>query len=100
MTEKGALKKFFRMPRADWKGKIIRKIMSNHSGRELSDVCSVKGNNYIIIVVKRHCEWYSYVNVLIKEVLQNWKVCGHIKDQSLKDMYCMEFNNVRKFQNA
>ena len=29
------------------------------------------------IVVKRHYEWYSDV-VLIKEVLQNWRVCGHI----------------------
>ena len=45
MTEKGILKKFFRIPRADGKGrKIIPKITSNNSGRELSDVCSVKGN--------------------------------------------------------
>ena len=44
MTEKGILKKFFRMPRADGKGKIIPKITSNNSGRELSDACSVKGN--------------------------------------------------------
>ena len=43
-TEKGILKKFVRMPRGDGKGKIIPKIMSNNSGRELSDVCSVKGN--------------------------------------------------------
>lgn len=44
MTEKGIIKKCFRMPRADGEGKIIPKIMSNNSGRELSDVCSVKGN--------------------------------------------------------
>ena len=44
MTEKGTLEKFFRMPRADWKGKIIQKITSNNNGRELSDVCAVKGN--------------------------------------------------------
>ena len=44
MTEKGILKIFFRMPRADGKGEIIPKITSNNSGRELSDVCSVKGN--------------------------------------------------------
>ena len=44
MTEEGILKKFFRMPRADGKGEIIPKITSNNSGRELSDVCSVKGN--------------------------------------------------------
>ena len=45
MTEKGILKKsFFRMPRADGKGKIIPQITSNNSSRELS-VCSVKGNN-------------------------------------------------------
>ena len=44
MTEKRILKKFFRIPRADEKEKIIPKIMSNNSERELSDVCSVKGN--------------------------------------------------------
>ena len=44
MNENGILKKFFRMPRADGKGKIIPKITSNNSGRELSDVSSVKGN--------------------------------------------------------
>jgi len=44
MTEKGTLKKFFRIPRADGKRKIIPKIMSNIGRRELSDVCSVKGN--------------------------------------------------------
>ena len=78
MTEKGILKKFFRMPRADGKGKIISKITSNNSGRELSDVCSVKGN---IQLSERdiYCEWYSYV-LLIKEVFQNWRVCDHIKD--------------------
>ena len=30
MIEKGTLKKFFRMPRADWKWKIIPKITSNN----------------------------------------------------------------------
>jgi len=44
MTEKRILKKFFRIPRADEKGKIIPKIMSNSSERELSDVCCAKGN--------------------------------------------------------
>ena len=44
MTEKGILKKFFRMPGADGKGKFIPKTTSNNSRRELSDVCSVKGN--------------------------------------------------------
>ena len=44
MTEKGILKKFFRMPRADGKGEIIPKITSKNSGRDFSDVCSVKGN--------------------------------------------------------
>ena len=44
MTEKRILKKFFRIPRADEKGKIIPKVMSNNSERELSDACSVKGN--------------------------------------------------------
>ena len=44
MTEEGILKKFFRMPTADGKGKIIPKITSSNSGKELSDVCSVKGN--------------------------------------------------------
>ena len=34
MTEKGILKKFFRMARADGKGEIIPKITSNNSGRE------------------------------------------------------------------
>ena len=44
MTGKGILKKLFRMPRADEKGEIIPKMTSNCSRRELSDVCSVKGN--------------------------------------------------------
>ena len=44
MIEKGTLKKFFRMPRAELKWKIIPKITSNNSGRELSNVCSVIGN--------------------------------------------------------
>ena len=48
MTEKGILKKFFRMPRADGKGEIIPKITSNNSGRKLSDVCSVKENIYLL----------------------------------------------------
>ena len=37
-------------------------------------------------VVKRHCKSYSYV-VLIKGILQNWRVCGHVKDRSIKDTY-------------
>ena len=41
---KGNAKKLFRMPRADEKGEIIPKMTSNSSRRELSDVCSVKGN--------------------------------------------------------
>ena len=60
----------------DGKVKIIPKITSNDSGREQREY---------IIVVKRHCEWYSYV-VLIKEVFQNWRVCDHIKDQRIKGM--------------
>ena len=44
MIEKGILKKLFSIPRADGKGKIIPKITSNNSGRELSDVCYVEGN--------------------------------------------------------
>ena len=48
MTEKGILKTFFRMPRADGKGEIIPKITSNNSGRELSDFCSVKGNMQLL----------------------------------------------------
>ena len=39
MTKKEILKKtFFRMPRADGKGKIIPKITSNNNRRDLSDV--------------------------------------------------------------
>ena len=46
MTKKGILKKFFRMPKADEKGEIIPKMTSNSSTstRELSDVCSIKGD--------------------------------------------------------
>ena len=75
MTEKGILKKFLSMPWADWKGKIIPKIMSN-SGRELSDVCSVKGT-------------YNCRKVTLRVVLQNWMVCDHIKDQRIKGMYAI-----------
>ena len=39
-----------------------------------------------ITVVKRHCEWYSHV-VLMKDVLQTWRVFGNIKDQRIKGMY-------------
>ena len=36
----------FSRPRAGGKGKIVPKISFNNSGRELSNVCSVKENTY------------------------------------------------------